>query len=37
MGVEWMTMKQMRQAVPPVYTRYIGQQLREHLAQNLPC
>lgn len=27
MGVEWMTLKEARQAIPPVYTEFIGTQL----------
>ncbi|MFD7554165.1 hypothetical protein ACFV9E_06445 [Streptomyces sp. NPDC059835] len=31
-GLDWMTKDGMNQAVPPAYTRWIGQQLAEHLA-----
>jgi DNA (cytosine-5)-methyltransferase 1 len=29
MGIEWMLNKELSQALPPVYTQYIGQQVRE--------
>ena len=31
MGVDWMTMKQMRQAIPPAYTRHVGEQMLRKL------
>jgi DNA (cytosine-5)-methyltransferase 1 len=32
MGVDWMNRQEAREAIPPVYTRHIGQQLIAHLA-----
>lgn len=32
LGIDWMTVHGMNQSLPPVYTRYIGLQLIEHLA-----
>lgn len=31
MGIDWMTRKQLTQAIPPAYTHYIGTQLCRHL------
>jgi DNA (cytosine-5)-methyltransferase 1 len=31
MGVEWMTRYEAREAIPPAYTEFVGQQLIEHL------
>jgi DNA (cytosine-5)-methyltransferase 1 len=31
MDVDWMTMAEMAQAIPPAYTEWIGQQLILHL------
>jgi DNA (cytosine-5)-methyltransferase 1 len=31
MGIDWMTMAELSQAIPPVYTEFIGRQLVEHL------
>ncbi len=31
MGIDWMTWDELRQAIPPAYTRLIGEQLRRHL------
>ena len=31
MGVDWMTWAEITQAIPPVYTEYIGRQLMEAL------
>jgi DNA (cytosine-5)-methyltransferase 1 len=33
MGVDWMTQGELAQAVPPVYTQFIGEQLLEHLVR----
>jgi len=32
MGIEWMTNAELTQAIPPAYTRFIGEQLQQHLA-----
>jgi hypothetical protein len=32
MGCSWMTAKEARQAVPPAFTRFIGEALQVHLA-----
>lgn len=31
MGIQWMTRKELTQAIPPAYTEWIGRQLIEHL------
>jgi DNA (cytosine-5)-methyltransferase 1 len=31
MGCDWMTVKESRNAIPPAYTEWIGQQLMAHL------
>lgn len=33
MGIDWMSASELREAVPPAYTEYIGKQLLEHLKQ----
>jgi len=32
MGIDWMTNGELTQAIPPAYTRFIGEQLLQHLA-----
>jgi DNA (cytosine-5)-methyltransferase 1 len=32
MGIDWMTVRELAQAVPPAYTEFIGRQLMAHLA-----
>lgn len=31
MGIDWMTVAELVQAIPPAYTRFIGEQLAQHL------
>lgn len=31
LGIDWMTRNELNEAIPPVYTEFIGQQLMEHL------
>lgn len=31
MGIDWMTKGELNEAIPPAYTRFIGEQLRTHL------
>jgi DNA (cytosine-5)-methyltransferase 1 len=31
MGIDWMTWDELREAIPPAYTHYLGHQLRSHL------
>jgi DNA (cytosine-5)-methyltransferase 1 len=31
MGIDWLTMKELSQAIPPAYTEWIGKQLMEAL------
>ena len=33
MGIDWMTWDEIREAIPPAYTEYIGAQLLEHLKE----
>lgn len=33
MGIDWMTRKELAQAIPPAYTKYIGEQVMEYLAK----
>jgi len=32
MGIDWMTLSELSQAIPPAYTEFIGRQLIEQLA-----
>lgn len=36
MGIDWMTTAELSQAIPPAYTRFLGEQLLEHLALLVP-
>jgi len=33
MGIDWMTRDELREAIPPAYTRFIGEALIEHLRE----
>jgi DNA (cytosine-5)-methyltransferase 1 len=33
MGIDWMALPELTQAIPPAYTRYIGEQLQHVLTQ----
>lgn len=33
MGIAWMTLEELSEAIPPVYTEFIGEQLISHLAR----
>lgn len=35
LGIDWMTQKGMHQAIPPIYTQYLGEQLMAHLGQQV--
>jgi DNA (cytosine-5)-methyltransferase 1 len=30
-GIDWMTLEELSEAIPPAYTEFIGKQLMEHL------
>jgi DNA (cytosine-5)-methyltransferase 1 len=32
MGVDWMTLPELSEAIPPAYTEHLGRQLFAHLA-----
>ena len=34
MGIDWMSRKELTQAIPPVYTEFIGRQLMDHVPSN---
>lgn len=36
MGIDWMSWKEMSQAIPPAYTRFIGDALMSHLRAEVP-
>lgn len=36
MGIDWMKLEELSEAIPPVYTSFIGEQLLAHIACNLP-
>jgi DNA (cytosine-5)-methyltransferase 1 len=36
MGIDWMTWDELREAIPPAYTEFIGSQLLEHLKRSEP-
>lgn len=36
MGIDWMTWKELREAIPPAYTQFIGEQLMTHLNASVP-
>lgn len=35
MGIDWMTLEDLTEAIPPAYTEYVGQQLLAHLAAGI--
>lgn len=37
MGIDWMTGAELAEAIPPVYTQFIGDHLREHLSDGADC
>ncbi len=37
MGIDWMTQKELNQAIPPAYTEFIGQQLMTHIQAKEPA
>jgi DNA (cytosine-5)-methyltransferase 1 len=36
MGIDWMTGNELSEAIPPAYTRFIGEQLLEHISSPAP-
>lgn len=34
MGIEWMTQDELKEAIPPAYTEFIGEQLLQHIGAN---
>jgi DNA (cytosine-5)-methyltransferase 1 len=37
MGIDWMTLKELCQAIPPAYTEYVGRQLLRVVEGGAPC
>lgn len=37
MGIPWMGRDELREAIPPPYTEYIGHQLMAHIGRSIPC
>lgn len=33
MGIDWMTLPELSQAIPPAYTKFIGEQLLAHIGE----
>lgn len=33
MGIDWMTEKELNQAIPPAYTRHLGKQVYDYLTK----
>ena len=31
MGIDWMTLEELSESIPPIYTEHIGRQLLDHL------
>ena len=37
LGVDWMTVREMQESIPPAYSRYVGQQLRYYVEHMTPA
>jgi DNA (cytosine-5)-methyltransferase 1 len=35
MGIDWMTRDELREAIPPAFTKHIGEQLRAYLEERI--